>query len=347
MDSSVPLEMETVSQRPIMNPEPLVSVIIPVYRRKELILRALGSLCASSYRNLEILVMDDGSHDGTLEAVQKAAASDSRIRGTALEHRGISASRNAGLDLARGEYLFFMDSDDLIHPDLIKAEAEVLASGQADAIMSAMWELKKWPGAWHDDSSPRISLMDCEQARWSFFMEHRHFTMVNSMLIRRECVGNDRFDEDLNYGEDTLFVYRIIRRGHKWGFLENRWYAYIEMDDSLSRNPTEIGRYSAITFPERIFVLERADGPTLGSRVIYNWMSYYLFMNEVEDIRNPQRREDIRTWIRGKKEQGLYGEIPWKSRVMLSIAFLHPLLQKTFWAIFMFKHNLENRIKRK
>ncbi len=96
---------------------PLISVIVPVYKVEDYLPRCVQSLLAQTYPNLEIYLVDDGSPDRCGILCDEFAAADSRIRVIHKENGGLSSARNAGIDVAQGEYLGFVDSDDWVEPD--------------------------------------------------------------------------------------------------------------------------------------------------------------------------------------------------------------------------------------
>lgn len=104
----------------------LVSVIVPVYNIKEYLPRCVQSICAQTYRELEILLVDDGSTDGTGALCDELAKTDERIRVFHKENGGSSSARNLGIEKAQGEYLGFVDSDDYIEPDMYEKLLKVL-----------------------------------------------------------------------------------------------------------------------------------------------------------------------------------------------------------------------------
>ena len=97
-----------------------VSIIIPAYNVESLIFRAIESSLGQSHRNIEAVVVDDGSADGTWNIIQKYAAADSRVVAVRQENAGVSAARNRALELAGGRYAVFLDSDDWLEPDAVE-----------------------------------------------------------------------------------------------------------------------------------------------------------------------------------------------------------------------------------
>lgn len=105
---------------------PLISIIIPVYNIMDCLPRCVASICAQTYKNLELILVDDGSTDGTGALCDDLAEEDERIRVFHKENGGSSSARNMGIDNARGEYLGFVDSDDYIEPDMYERLLTVL-----------------------------------------------------------------------------------------------------------------------------------------------------------------------------------------------------------------------------
>ena len=99
----------------------LISVIIPVYNRENVIEECIDSVLAQSYPNFEIIIIDDGSTDLTVNICEKIISKENRIKLIKAEHGGVSNARNIGINQSRGEFIFFLDSDDIIHPKLFNA----------------------------------------------------------------------------------------------------------------------------------------------------------------------------------------------------------------------------------
>lgn len=116
---------------------PLVSIIVPVYQVEAYISECVESLLAQTYTNLEILLVDDGSTDSSGEICDEYAVKDDRVRVVHQRNQGLSAARNAGMGIAKGEYLAFVDSDDVVMPGFIEILYELLRRYQADIAACA------------------------------------------------------------------------------------------------------------------------------------------------------------------------------------------------------------------
>lgn len=116
--------------------QPLVSVIVPVYKVEDVLVRCLDSLCRQSLRDIEIILVDDASPDRCGEICDKYAAEDARFK--AIHHpenRGLSVARNTGIIHASADYLMFVDSDDWVHEDFCKMPYECAVQQQADLVL--------------------------------------------------------------------------------------------------------------------------------------------------------------------------------------------------------------------
>lgn len=112
-----------------------ISVIIPVYNVRQYIDEALNSVVDQTYPNLEIIVVDDGSYDGSEAICDEYARKDFRIRVIHQENKGLSAARNAGLDIASGEYIAFLDPDDAYHREMLQTMVDIAQKEHSDIVL--------------------------------------------------------------------------------------------------------------------------------------------------------------------------------------------------------------------
>lgn len=121
-----------------MSPAPLISIIVPVYDCEQYLCDCIESILAQHYTNLEAIIVDDGSSDSSLAIASRYAARDSRIKVVHQDNAGPSGARNRGLDEATGEYITFVDADDIIHPDYVEVMYALCAESGADMVACGM-----------------------------------------------------------------------------------------------------------------------------------------------------------------------------------------------------------------
>ncbi|HOK66546.1 MAG TPA: glycosyltransferase [Anaerohalosphaeraceae bacterium] len=185
---------------------PRVSVIIPTYNRKALLQEAIGSVCRQTFRDFEILVIDDGSTDGTAQAV--SSIKDERLRYFWKENGGVSSARNLGLRKAGGRYITFLDSDDLYVPDYLQTMVSSLEKVPEYGVAYASVTME------HPDGS-RQERMNDKYACTGWIVRSlfcRFFVYCQASLIRRELLDGFFFDETLELAEDQDFFLRLSTR---------------------------------------------------------------------------------------------------------------------------------------
>ena len=136
---------------------PQLSVIIPVYNAEPFLRECLDSLRKQSLQEIEILCINDGSPDGSKDILDQYSAKDSRIRVITQENAGAGAARNAGIAAASGDYLFFMDADDIVTPDGLEQACTIARKKQADLVRFRVHDYNQMSGEWSD--SPHNALL--------------------------------------------------------------------------------------------------------------------------------------------------------------------------------------------
>lgn len=205
---------------------PLVSVVVPVYNGESYLGEALDSILAQSYRPLEVIVVDDGSTDGT-----EAVARSRPVRYLKREHEGVSASRNAGIAAAQGELIAFLDADDVFLPDALAVQVGYLREhpevgfvlGRMRRVVAANVEQPEW-----------------DQDRWSGGPLPASLPVVRKQLFAE--IGG--FDSSMDPCEDTDWLERARERGVAWRMLQDTVLVY-RLHDS---NATALGVPSTQAF---------------------------------------------------------------------------------------------------
>lgn len=238
---------------------PLISVIVPIYNVGEFLVPCLESLTAQTYKNLEILLIDDGSTDSSAEQCDKYAAKDSRIKVIHKKNGGVSSARNLGLDLAKGEYIAFVDADDLLKPDyfdvlyyavseqgaeIVFCNAEVV--DEQGKLLYSMQSIKK-----------NESNIDLETMLHQFTIgEGAQYSHVWGNLIKSCLAKQYRFCE-IKYGEDTLYMFELLFSRPKIYLMNYEGYIYVRRRTSVTMSAKKTDLWidlSLLTAYHRIYV---------------------------------------------------------------------------------------------
>lgn len=186
---------------------PFFSVIVPVYNRAHLLARALRSVCAQSFGDFEIVVVDDGSTDNPKSAID--AAAEPRIRYIRQENRGGGAARNTGIDQARGRFAAFLDSDDEFLPDHLAALNRAL-NGTINTAAYARIVVDRGNGR-SMVKPPRAPHPGEHMA--TYLMADRGFVPTITLAVETTTARRIRYHEDLRAAEDTDFAIRLFLDG--------------------------------------------------------------------------------------------------------------------------------------
>lgn len=204
----------------------MISVIVPVYNSITTLERCVRSLCAQTFEDLEIILVDDGSTDGSGALCSALSREDARIRVIRKENGGVSSARNAGIEAAKGEYLMFADSDDYVEPDM--AEKMRKEIGEGDIAICGFHH------HYQGRDVVRIPEVPGQSGEENFLALYGQgfLNMPWNKLYRRELAG--RFDESLSLGEDLLFNLDYLRRTDGITVVKEALCHYIQDDTGTS-----------------------------------------------------------------------------------------------------------------
>lgn len=205
----------------------MVSVIVPIYNTERYLTNCLESIKNQTYADFEVLMIDDGSVDSSNEIARKFESQDSRFHLFFQKNSGVSAARNKGIELAKGEYIQFVDSDDWLEPNMIETLVRNMADYCVDISCCQYDRGKMFLGSamevWNQDKVLRE------------FLIHKQIngSLVNK-LFTREMIGDIRLDESIKYGEDALFLWKNLLAVNSVVISDEVLYHVTLHDDSAS-----------------------------------------------------------------------------------------------------------------
>lgn len=205
----------------------MVSVIIPVYNVTSSLERCVRSVLNQSYRDFEIILIDDGSKDGSADICDRLVQKYTNIRVVHQSNSGVSAARNRGIELAKGRYLCFVDSDDYVERDYLRSLLLGLEHAGADIAFCDLCGKQLLVSKQTMESSSEII-----NAILGYGKDENNQAVWNKMFDR-DVVGDLRFNADIFLGEDTLFCVEYAKRCKRGVYVSQGLYHY---DDSTSSN---------------------------------------------------------------------------------------------------------------
>lgn len=212
----------------------MISVIIPVYNSEKYLDKSISSVLNQTYENFELLLIDDGSTDSSYEICKKWSETDCRIKVFSQKNAGPGSARNLGLDMSKGNYIFFLDSDDYILPTCFEKlinqmtdDIDVVACDYHD--VSEDGKIFPKPSTYTYESGIRLT----EDAIYDLFAVRIYARVVWGKLYKRYLWDDIRFN-DLSYSEDTHALFQIFEKVKKIYLVDEILYFYVHIPGSIS-----------------------------------------------------------------------------------------------------------------
>ena len=211
----------------------LVSIIIPIYNLENYIEYCLNSVVNQTYKELEILCVDDGSTDKSAEIIKRFASSDSRIKYFYQDNAGVSAARNKGLDEATGEYVMFVDGDDYIHSQMVERFYNEAKNNHADVVLSDLKVVGDYNRNLYENIDANTGIELELKDLWCTYKVG--YTVAGNM-ISSSLIGSNRFFTNISIGEDGCFMLTVCLLAKKFFLVEQQYYFYYTRNDSATHS---------------------------------------------------------------------------------------------------------------
>ena len=224
---------------------PLISVTIPIYNVEKYLARCVDSIVNQTYKNLEIILVDDGSPDRCSQMCDDYAEKDSRIKVVHKKNGGLSDARNAGMSVATGEYISFIDSDDYVSDDFFECLLDVMNKENSDIAECSV--VKLYEDNRFDEFSDDLSVKtyDTQDAMSALIAENPFHQHVWNKLYKTELV------KDIPYAvgklnEDEFWTYQVFGRANKVSKFNKTMYYYFQRSSSIMGVGYNIRRLDAL-----------------------------------------------------------------------------------------------------
>ena len=217
-----------------------VSVIVPVYQVERYLPRCIDSILAQTFTDFELILVNDGTKDDCPRIMQEYADRDARIRQVHKENGGLSSARNAGLDIAQGEYIAFVDSDDYVDPDLLE---DTVAAADRDSAQLVLFNYRivndqgvQGPYLDIEDETIDLNRLGMANYFYRYWMPYKHGQEAWCRLYRRDIIEKNGLRYAPNkevFAEDTLFSAMYLMHVETLTALKKPYVYYVQRGDSL------------------------------------------------------------------------------------------------------------------
>lgn len=311
----------------------LISVIIPVYNVQQYLEKCIESVVNQTYKNLEIILIDDGSTDMSGKICDEFAEKDGRIKVIHSKNGGVSAARNIGLDIATGEYIGFVDSDDWIESQMYEKLLKNIKSNNADISICDVFI---------EQNGTKIhTVLDKYKQNFTrkeileILFDNVGFNWLWNKLIKRKLFENYDFENkirlhtDIYMGEDILCVCECICRSEIISYVSEPLYHYLQRSGSACKNKFNLKKTTNINAYEKITKIYEKNAPIFENiaKVAYieanihviNWM--FLDKCYEKDI-----VEEIRKNIKKCCTFGIYSNLKMNHKIEIILIAISPKL---------------------
>lgn len=213
---------------------PLISIIVPIYNVEPYIQRCLDSIINQTYSNLEIILIDDGSPDNCPQICDEYAAKDNRITVIHKKNGGLSDARNAGLDICKGEFISFIDSDDWVEQSYIETLLHILNQTNADVSIVNFTKAQSSYKYVLESYERNFTILNSTQAVAKLWNREEDSIFVTAWgkLFKRSLYKNIRFPKGKIH-EDEYTSYKLLYHSKNVAFLDIPLYIYFQRKDSI------------------------------------------------------------------------------------------------------------------
>ena len=314
---------------------PEISVIVPVYKAESYLRDCIGSLLDQTFGDFEILLVDDGSPDRCGDICEEYALKDSRITVIHQENRGQAAARNHALRYAKGSWVCFVDSDDLIHPQTLQLLHRAAVESGASVSMCRMLEAPELSLDFYQEKQPGHTLLTMDEETLVAMHDREEYPawVACGKLIRKELVENYPFREGRVF-EDNEAVCRWVCQGKTLAMVEEKLYFYRTNPGSTTKSDFSLKKLDYLWALESILKYYSSLGylqmrQRFFDRYVHavvsacNGLRYVLFRPEL--VRGVEK-----DFFRVCREEGMRVN---KQQFEALLDSTHPKLMKLYWPV--------------
>lgn len=309
---------------------PLISVIVPIYKVEKYIDRCAESILAQSFTDFELILVDDGSPDNCPQICDEYAKKDSRIRVIHKENGGLSDARNAGIDIAEGEWLAFIDSDDYVHEDYLKSLYNAAIENDADLAVCDFVRVNDDEKVIEDEHSFDELVTDDKNAMFERLYSNWRIRPAWNKLYKKEIFSELRFAFGKIH-EDEFAIHHVLWNCGKLAIIKKGLYYYRTRENSIMTTESPKSTLDGLEA-----IIEQYEFCAERKVITDEYVTGIEYMNSVIDMEN---RMDEQSMPRYKELKKRYENIYFSEEKNKNLKrFLHFHCNKTYRKLQAKKH---------
>lgn len=325
----------------------LVSVLVAVYNTEKYLRKCLDSIIGQTYENIEIIVVDDGSKDNSLDICKEYEKLDSRVKAIHQENGGLAKARNTGLDNAAGKYVCFLDSDDYIEKDYVECLYKGLTENDTDVAVCGYFKDKP-NGSSSDMLLGRQQVISRDESIANMYVYNSFGAYSWNKLFKMDIVNeyNIRYDLELRMTQDLYWSTQYMMHVKNAFYVNKPLYHYIYNEDSACRKIKQTGKFNkkfltSIKAHEKTKELLKDESEyvklSFSERYVNTYMRlvvnmYYSKYNDKKLIR--AAHVNVKKYIKHFLKSDAYGKAQKMGAFLIAV---HP-------KVFMFVYGIMNKL---
>lgn len=312
---------------------PVLSIIVPVYNEEKYLKRCIDSILNQKFSNYELILINDGSTDGSGDICDEYQLADNRVRVIHKENGGLSSARNYGLQIAVGKYIGFVDSDDWITADMYSFLIETAIDSEADIVASS-YILTKGEERFRKEEQSIICLEGRDKIK--FYLESGMKYRVSDYPVWNKVYKKKLFEElqfpEGQLYEDAVINYRLIKKSNKFVKSNKTTYFYFQDNDSITRNGFKEEDYDILLVGKQLVELavEEEDeellrlAQTKEARAYFSMLSKIAVYGFQDDVENRKKIiEDLTNNLRKNYKLLLKSRMPINRKIIMTFLYIN------------------------
>lgn len=329
-----------------MSIQPKISVIVPVYNTEKYLSKCLNSILNQTLKEIEVIVVNDGSKDDSQEIIDEFVSKDSRLVSIQKENGGLSDARNAGIDKAKGEFIAFVDSDDYIDLAMLEKMYELAERDESEIVLCDLVKVNENGKEFRDlPQSPQLPEKIILSDDFTIFGEMSCFAC--NKIFKKALFENHRFRNGIHF-EDIELIPKLVLDSSIISKINEPFYKYFERQNSISKTHTEKGLDMFVAVNEVTNYFYQSKYNTFATelkrfQIIQGYYSYLAYLAYVKDKNlkrkmlnvlndflkaNNLTKKELKNYIRF--DRNYLNSLPLKKRIFYHLAMIYPQLLLKF-----------------
>ncbi len=276
----------------------LISIIVPLYNMEEHIKECIDSIKNQDYKNIEVILVDDGSTDSSLKICEEYAKKDKRMKVIHKENEGVSATRNVGIEASNGKWITFVDADDWIEKDYVSSMYEVAIKYKSNYVVCGYKRVYR-NRVEYVNNDKNIIEIDPENYLKKLLNVQNGYGFCHMKLIKKEIINNNPFNPYLRVGEDALFNVELCKKINKTIILNRSLYNYRFNEKSMVRkyDIQYASKYQYSMEKMKEYIKENYKGNKEIEQNLQNYISYHVLLIAVNYCYNKKNNNKYKSLI--------------------------------------------------